>query len=149
MYVFMVSSPVHGDPRLRTHILTVSNEIFCWTLTITAQIFAIVYVICFRGVLMLKYAFLLEDKAMFQVNTAAIILNLVYVFCYAIYSRNRKNEIVKPLAKGITLMGVLLGYARWEDSDVLEYRYGFIVTILMLLLLGSPLVDIVSNYFCN
>lgn len=96
---------------------------------------------------MLKYALLLEDKAMFQVNMAAIILNVAYVFCYAIYSCNRKNEVVKPLVKGLTVITVLLGYARWENSDVLEYRYGFIVTILMLLLLGSPLVDIVSNYF--
>lgn len=83
---------------------------------------------------------------MFQVNMAAIILNLIYAVCYFIYCKDKWEEIYKPSLRGIGLIIALFTYIRWEDPDKLEFRYGLIVTILMLLLMGSPLMEIVSYF---
>ncbi|KAK9693617.1 Sugar efflux transporter for intercellular exchange [Popillia japonica] len=94
------------------------------------------------GILVLKYALMLQDKAMFQVNLAAIILNSLYLLCYFIYSRNTWEEIYRPCLRGFGLIAALFTYMAWEDPSKVEYRYGLIVTILMLLLMGAPLREV-------
>ncbi|XP_044753679.1 sugar transporter SWEET1-like [Coccinella septempunctata] len=94
------------------------------------------------GVLNLKYGFLLQDEVMNVVNTAAIILNLLYLSFYFLYSNNTWGDIYKPGIYGALLVSVCLGYTEVESPDLLEYRYGLLVTVLMLLLMGSPLIDI-------
>lgn len=93
------------------------------------------------GVLMLKLAYIMNDSAMFQVNVAAIILNIFYTAFYYQYSENKYENILKPcaLASGFCALG--LGYANWEDPGSVEFRYGLLMTVLMLLLLALPLVD--------
>lgn len=91
------------------------------------------------GTLMLKYSIMLADKATVVVNLAAIILNAFYLSFYYGYSENRSDEIYKPLSYGAALVAVLLAYTSWEDPTVVEYRYSIITTVLLLLLIGSPL----------
>lgn len=92
---------------------------------------------------MLKYALILEDKAMFQVNVAAIILNFLYIAFYHLYSEEKWNEIYKPLSIGVGVLGVMFTYIEYEQVDLIEFRYGLIVTLLSLSLLGSPLLELV------
>lgn len=99
------------------------------------------------GILVLKYALMLQDKAMFQVNLAAIILNSLYLLCYFIYSRNTWEEIYRPCLRGFGLIAALFTYMAWEDPSKVEYRYGLIVTILMLLLMGAPLREVVCKLY--
>ncbi|XP_023029089.1 sugar transporter SWEET1 isoform X2 [Leptinotarsa decemlineata] len=94
------------------------------------------------GMLMLKHAILLNDPAMLQVNVAAIILNIIYTSFYYVYSSEKYQEILKPLAIGVGMVAIFFGYAEIEDPRNLEYRYGLIVTLLMLLLIASPLLDL-------
>lgn len=98
----------------------------------------------------MKYGLLLNDAAMLTVNVVAIILNLIYTILYYNFSENKQEEIFKPLSIGAALVAVFLGYAQIESPQNIEYRYGLMLTILMLLLLGSPLLDVVINlkYFC-
>lgn len=92
----------------------------------------------------MKYGFLLQDEVMNVVNSAAIILNLLYLGFYYMYSSNTWSDIYKPSIYGAVLISICLGYTEVESSDVLEFRYGLLVTVLMLLLMGSPLKDVVS-----
>ncbi|XP_045473718.1 sugar transporter SWEET1-like [Harmonia axyridis] len=94
------------------------------------------------GVLNLKYGFLLQDEVMNVVNTAAIILNLLYLAFYFLYSNNTWSDIYKPGIYGSLLIAICLGYTEMEAPEVLEFRYGLLVTVLMLLLMGSPLKDV-------
>ncbi|KAI4460930.1 rag1-activating protein 1 [Holotrichia oblita] len=94
------------------------------------------------GILVLKYALMLQDKAMFQVNLAAIILNSIYLVCYLMYSKNKWEEVYRPSLRGVGLIAALFTYMAWEDPTKVEYRYGLIVTILMLLLMGAPLMEV-------
>ncbi|KAK9890813.1 hypothetical protein WA026_012157 [Henosepilachna vigintioctopunctata] len=94
------------------------------------------------GTLMLKYGFLLQDEAMLTVNIAAILINLLYVIFYSVYTKNSWEEVYKPVSCGVLLVAVCLGYTEIESPELLEYRYGMLITVLMLLLLGSPLKDV-------
>lgn len=101
----------------------------------------------YSGALVLKYALILQDKAMFQVNMAAIVLNVMYLICYYIYCKYKWEDLYKPCLRGMGLIAAISMYLRWEDPSKLEYRYGLLVTVLMLLLMGSPLMEIVSYIF--
>lgn len=92
---------------------------------------------------MLKYSLMLEDSAMFIVNLAAVILNILYIAFYNAYSSNKSGEIYKPSIYGLGLIVALFSYISWEQDDLVEYRFGLIMTVLMLLLMGSPLVEVV------
>jgi len=53
------------------------------------------------------------------------------------------------LTKAILFTGVLWGYSTIEDEKLIEYRFGVILTVLMLTLIGAPLFSLVnlSKYF--
>lgn len=103
----------------------------------------------FRGILTLKYGLLLSDTAMIQVNMVAIILNTLYSFLYYKYSEDKYEEVLKPLGLATALVAVFLGYAQIESHENIEFRYGLVLTVLMLLLLGAPLLDVVSIHNSN
>ncbi|KAF5278450.1 hypothetical protein FQA39_LY05939 [Lamprigera yunnana] len=94
------------------------------------------------GILMLKYSLILNDTAMLVVNLAAVILNVLYTAFYLIYSQDKVVEIFKPLSYGVALIACLFGYTSWEKEELIEERYGLIVTILLLVLIGSPLLEL-------
>lgn len=93
---------------------------------------------------MLKYGLLLNDSAMITVNVVAIFLNTLYSIWFYLYAEDKYNEVQKPIAAAVGLVAVLLGYAQVESSENIEYRFGMILTLLMLVLLGAPLMDVVS-----
>lgn len=55
------------------------------------------------------------------------------------------------LTKATLFTGALWGYAAIEDEKLIEYRFGVILTVLMLALIGSPLFNLVnlSKYYIN
>lgn len=113
----------------------VKNRIFISTL----------YQFSFSGILVLRYALMLNDNTMFIVNTVAIALNLIYTLFYYAYCTNRAEEMYKLFAIGFGVISLMFGYADWESPCRIEWRYGFIVTAMMLLLAGCPLLNIVSK----
>lgn len=48
------------------------------------------------------------------------------------------------LSKATLFTGLLWGYTAIEDEKLVEYRFGVILTVLMLTLIGSPLFSLVS-----
>lgn len=98
----------------------------------------------YSAILMLKYGLLLNDAAMIKVNVAAIVLNTIYSVFFYKFAEDKYEEVLKPTSYGVALLAVLLGYAQLESSENIEYRFGLILTLLMLALLGAPLLDVVS-----
>ncbi|CAG9760847.1 unnamed protein product [Ceutorhynchus assimilis] len=94
------------------------------------------------GILFLQYGVILEDRIMILVNLVAIFLNLLYTVFFYVKSEDKKNEVLKPIAYAVALDAVLLGYARSDTPDNVEFSFGFILTALMLFLMGMPLLDV-------
>ncbi|KAL3269054.1 hypothetical protein HHI36_008137 [Cryptolaemus montrouzieri] len=96
------------------------------------------------GILVFKYAVIIQDDAMLRANIASIIINMSYTAVFLYYSEDPWEEIYKPTCFGVLLVAIMLGYAEVESAEKLEYRYGFLVTVLQLLLLASPLRDLAN-----
>ncbi|EFA09565.2 sugar transporter SWEET1 [Tribolium castaneum] len=94
------------------------------------------------GLAMLKYGLMLGDENMLLVNLFAIVLNVIYCIVYYFYSNDKWKQILKPLSISMAFVAVLWGYCEYESPSVVEFRYGLIVTILMLAVLGSPLLGV-------
>jgi len=53
------------------------------------------------------------------------------------------------LTKATLFTGVLWGYTTIEDEKLIEYRFGVILTVLMLALIGSPMFYLVNFSNCS
>ncbi|XP_044271598.1 sugar transporter SWEET1 [Tribolium madens] len=94
------------------------------------------------GLAMLKYGLMLQDENMLLVNFFAIVLNVIYCVVYYVYSTDKWRQILKPLSISMAFVAALWGYCEYESPSVVEFRYGLIITILMLAVLGSPLLGV-------
>lgn len=131
----------------------------------------ITYVFHFRCILFFKYADLIKDPGMYPVNFMGTVLNLAYLACYYIYSEDKvcnnttqflfyvrgisilwfvldcsfQASVVKTIGKAILFFGSILLYVQMEDPEKVLFRFGIITTVLMFLLIASPLFQLVSN----
>ncbi|CAK9807257.1 Sugar transporter SWEET1 [Anthophora plagiata] len=91
--------------------------------------------------LMLQYAFIVKDPAMINVNVFGCLTNVAYMSVYYYYSPETKDTLVL-IGKVTAFVMALLAYAQVECPENIEFRFGLIVTVLLLLLIGSPLIHI-------
>ncbi|EFN86448.1 RAG1-activating protein 1-like protein [Harpegnathos saltator] len=90
---------------------------------------------------MLRYAWMLSDPAMINVNVFGIITNTVYMTVYYYYAANTR-DVLNLIGKVTVLITVFLVYAQIEHPSNVEFRFGILVTILLLLLIAAPLVHL-------
>lgn len=93
------------------------------------------------GVLMLEYSHILNDPAMTQVNWFGLFLNLGYLLCYYIFS-HEKAGILKQSLYATLFVGTIILYAKLENPKEIEFRFGILITILLLTLIASPLFSL-------
>lgn len=93
------------------------------------------------GVLMLEYSNILNDPAMTRVNWVGLLLNVGYLLCYYIYTNDKKSVHSQSVIASL-FVGIIILYAKLESPDVLEFRYGIIITVLLMLLIASPLFSL-------
>uniref|UniRef100_A0A1B6BYL0 Sugar transporter SWEET n=1 Tax=Clastoptera arizonana TaxID=38151 RepID=A0A1B6BYL0_9HEMI len=93
------------------------------------------------SILMLQHGMILNDPTMIPVNIFGFGLNLCYLLCYYFYCEE-KGPFFTTLAKAVGFIAIMVGYAKYEKPDLVEFRFGFIVTIIMLALIGFPLLSL-------
>jgi len=99
------------------------------------------------SILMIKNGLLMNDPNIIPVNIFGFVLNLIYFLVYYYYTDN-SSPLFSMLKKAALFTGVLWGYTIIENEKLIEYRFGIILTVLMLALIGSPLFslsDIIKN----
>ncbi|XP_015183790.1 PREDICTED: sugar transporter SWEET1 [Polistes dominula] len=92
-------------------------------------------------ILMLRYALMLGDLVMVKVNVFGFVTNVIYMAVYYYYSPHTRDTLML-ISKAVGLIAVFLTYAQMEHPDKVEYRFGIIVTILLYLLIASPLIHL-------
>ncbi|GLG99656.1 hypothetical protein R5R35_008341 [Gryllus longicercus] len=93
------------------------------------------------SMLMLEYSNILNDPAMTQVNWFGLILNFGYLVCYYIYTDDKKSVRSQSFLASL-FVGAFILYAKLESPDLVEFRYGVIITVLLMLLIASPLFSL-------
>lgn len=92
-------------------------------------------------ILMLRYAWMLDDSTMINVNVFGLLTNMIYMIIYYHYAPNTK-EVLKLTYKVTIFVVIFLVYAQIEHPTNVEFRFGIVVTILLLLLIAAPLVHL-------
>ncbi|KAI4497400.1 hypothetical protein M0802_007411 [Mischocyttarus mexicanus] len=92
-------------------------------------------------ILMLRYALILGDNVMVQVNLFGFVTNAIYMAVFYYYSPHMKDTFML-ISKAVALIAMFLAYAQVEHPDKVEYRFGILVTILLYLLIASPLIHL-------
>jgi biotin transporter BioY len=57
----------------------------------------------------------------------------------------QQRDVQKQMFYATAFVAGLIAYTFWEDPDLVEFRYGLIITALLMLLIGSPLLSLVSS----
>ncbi|KAK2580355.1 hypothetical protein KPH14_001251 [Odynerus spinipes] len=92
-------------------------------------------------ILMLRYAWILGDPAMINVNVFGLLANTLYMAVYYYYSPRTKDTLAL-ISKAVAFVAVFLAYAEMEHPEKVEFRFGIIITVLLLLLVASPLAHL-------
>lgn len=97
---------------------------------------------CFRSILMLKYAEMINNEAMWRINLGALCFNSCYLLFFVMYCSDTVAEVLQPLSIGAAVVAFMFNYAKYEDPDVVQWRYGMITKMLMLAALCIPLFEL-------
>lgn len=92
-------------------------------------------------ILMLRYAWMLNDSTMINVNIFGLLTNMIYMIIYYHYAPNTK-EVLKLTYKVTIFVVIFLIYAQMEHPTKVEFRFGIVVTVLLFLLIAAPLVHL-------
>ncbi|XP_029662293.1 sugar transporter SWEET1 [Formica exsecta] len=92
-------------------------------------------------ILMLRYALMLNDATMINVNIFGLLINIIYSIVYYYYAPNTR-EVLKLIYKVTIFVIILLVYAQIEHPTNVEFRFGIVVTVLLFLLIAAPLMHL-------
>lgn len=99
----------------------------------------------FRSMLFLQHGLLLKDAAMGIVNFVGIALNVLYNLFFFYYSEpEERAQFISAGLKGFAVVSVIIGYVQIEDQEKVEFRFGMLITLLLIALIGAPLLSVVS-----
>lgn len=93
------------------------------------------------SVVFVQNAILIRDNIMLYVNSFALVLGVLYLILYFLYTKNKVKFYIK-LSKAAIFIAVLIGYAQRESKDVVQFRFGLITTLILLALIASPLISV-------
>ena len=57
----------------------------------------------------------------------------------------KQKDVQRQVFYATAYVAALIAYVFWEDPDKVEFRYGIIITVLLMLLIASPLASLVSS----
>lgn len=97
---------------------------------------------------MLIFGLLLNDNTMILVNLFGAAINICYLSVYYAYTNEAKGKAVvfNQFGYAGAFLLVILAYAYVENSDVLLFRYGILVTTVMFGFVGWPLLSLVRKF---
>lgn len=94
----------------------------------------------------MRFGMILNDLPTIRINGIGAIIHILYICFYYSYTKGvkEKAEVWAQLGYGGALLLGILAYAEYEDKGVLPYRFGILVTIFLVVLVGTPLLSLVS-----
>jgi solute carrier family 50 protein (sugar transporter) len=57
----------------------------------------------------------------------------------------KQRDVQQRVFYATAFVAALIAYCYWEDPEEVEFRYGIIITTLLMLLIASPLMSLVSS----
>ncbi|XKL61145.1 hypothetical protein PGB90_008202 [Kerria lacca] len=94
-----------------------------------------------RCILFLQFGIQSGLRSLIRVHSFGTLLYATYLTLYYIYCKNRV-PLHKMLIKAIIFVLILLGFVNFKTDSLITVHFGFIVTIVHLSILASPLMNV-------
>lgn len=84
---------------------------------------------------------------MLRVNFFGLVLNIIYMTIYYHYTPGKnKNTVWGQIGVCGAFSAAVIGYAQYEQPDLIEFRFGMIMTVFLFALVSSPFLSLVSVF---
>lgn len=101
----------------------------------------------FRSSLVIRFGLILNDLITCRVGLIGAILNVGYICCFLYYSNDKnKSQALTKIGYGAALVVAILAYTFIENPNDMPLRFGLLFTVLIFLVVGSPLLGLVWFY---
>lgn len=109
----------------------------------------IIHLSNFSTALITRFGMILNDLPTVRTNLVGVILNVLYLCFFYSYTTNAKDKtyVWTQLGFGGAFLAGIFAYAEMEDKSELVPRFGWIVTAVLFLLVGSPFLALVMSIF--
>lgn len=95
------------------------------------------------SVINLQYASIIRDDAMIKVSFLGLFTSIIYMTFYYYYTTNEnKNKVWGKMGIGGAIAALCIAYCKYEDPNLVEFRFGIINTIFIFALVGAPMLDL-------
>lgn len=95
------------------------------------------------SVLSVQFGVHMRDETGIKVNLIGFALSTIYCVIYYWYTPNEdKTKIWGKLGMAGAFTAALLAYCQYEDPKLVEFRFGMILTGLLLCVIAAPLLDL-------
>uniref|UniRef100_A0A336M9X7 Sugar transporter SWEET n=1 Tax=Culicoides sonorensis TaxID=179676 RepID=A0A336M9X7_CULSO len=91
----------------------------------------------------IPFGFQIKDDMTIKVNFVGFALGIIYCLVYYHYTPNAsKSKVWGQFGLGGAMTTGIIAYSQLEDPAKVEFRFGMIVTVLLLTMIASPLFDL-------
>ncbi|XP_058830821.1 sugar transporter SWEET1 [Topomyia yanbarensis] len=91
----------------------------------------------------IQFGQMLQDDATIKVNFIGLALNVVYICAFYLYTAgSAKTKVWGQIGVAGAIVVGILSYVQYEDPKLVEFRFGLIVTAVLLILVGMPLLGL-------
>lgn len=101
----------------------------------------------FRTTLIARFGVAINDLPTVRINAIGVAIHIAYICFFYLYTNSvkEKTQVWAQLGYGGALLLGLLAYAEFENPKLLPFRLWIIVTVFLIVLVGSPLLSLVST----
>lgn len=93
----------------------------------------------------IPFGFQINDDMTIKVNFMGFALGIIYCMVYYHYTPNaNKTKVWSQFGVGGAMTAGIIAYSQLEDPAKVEFRFGMILTVLLLTMIASPLFDLVN-----
>lgn len=86
---------------------------------------------------------LMGDQAMIKVNIIGFAINVVFMVVFYWYATGPfKSKIWSKMGVATTFTMACLAYSNFEDPAKIEFRFGMVITGILVILVGMPLLSL-------
>lgn len=83
---------------------------------------------------------------MIRINIVGFALNVAFIVFYYLYvPNNEKTKIWGQIGLAGAFAAGIIAYSQYEDPNVIEFRFGLIITIFLFSLVASPFLSLVIS----
>lgn len=101
------------------------------------------------SVTFLLYGILVNDKTMILVNLFGTAINICYICFYYVYTNEvpAKTVVWAQFGYAGAFLMAVFAYTYIENPEVLKFRYGILLTLVLFYFVGTPLLGLVCFSF--